>query len=85
MADTLTITLSAPLAEEVRAAAAARGMTPADYVHAQLAEDVAFGAEPDDLDWEEDERRMAEPGENIPLDVAMDELEARIAAKRAAE
>jgi hypothetical protein len=83
MADTLTITLPAPLADEVRAAAEARGMTPDDYVRAQLAEDIAF--ENSDLGWGEDERRMNEPGENIPLDVAMDELEARIAAKRAAE
>lgn len=75
MADTLTITLPAPLADEVRAAAKACGLSPEEYVRQQL----TF----DDLDWEEDDRRMNEPGESIPLDVAFDELEARIAAKRA--
>jgi hypothetical protein len=82
MADTLTITLPAPLADEVRAAAEARGMTPDDYVREQLTEDIAFGAEPDDLDWEEDERRIHEPGESIPLDVAMERFRGAIAAER---
>lgn len=77
MADTLTITLPAPLADEVRAAAEARGVSPEEYVRQQL----AF----DDLDWEEDERRMNEAGENTPLDTAFDEFEARIAAKRAGQ
>jgi hypothetical protein len=83
MSEALTITLPAPLADDVRAAAQARGLSPEEYVRQQLAEGIAFDAEADDLSWDEDERRMSEPGENIPLDAAFDELEARLAAKRA--
>jgi len=59
----------------------ARGMTR----EAVAQEAVESWLQSDDLDWEEDERRMNEPGESIPLDVAFDELEARIAAKRAGQ
>jgi len=41
MADTLTVSLPAPLADEIRAAAEARGMAPEEYVRVQLAFDVA--------------------------------------------
>lgn len=80
-ADTLTISLSGPLADDVRAAAEARGLTPEDYVRQQLAFDVA-ASEHDDLSWDEDLRRLDEPGENIPLDQAFDELRAKVAEAR---
>jgi hypothetical protein len=57
MADQTTITfaLTGPLADDVRAAAAARGLTPEDYVRQQLAWDIAVGAnDADDLGVEED-------------------------------
>lgn len=82
-ADTLTISLTGPLADDVRAAAEARGLTPEDDVRQQLAEDVALDAEYDDLSWDEDLRRLEEPGENIPLDQAFDELNTKVAAARA--
>jgi predicted transcriptional regulator len=48
-------------------------------------EAVTSWLQADDLDWEEDERRMNEPGENIALDVAFDDWEARLAAKRSGQ
>lgn len=42
-ADTLTISIPAPLADEVRAAAEARGLSPEEYVRQQLAWDIALG------------------------------------------
>ena len=42
MPDTLTISLTGPLADDVRAAAEARGLTPEEYVREQLLDDVAF-------------------------------------------
>jgi hypothetical protein len=42
-ADTLTISLTGALADEVRAAAKARGITPEEYVRQQLAWDIALG------------------------------------------
>jgi hypothetical protein len=84
MADgALNISLTGPLADEVRAAAEARGLTPEDYVREQLAESVAAIDDYDDLSPEADERRLAEPGENIPLDEAFDRFEAKIAELRA--
>jgi hypothetical protein len=74
-ADTLTISLTGPLADEVRAAAAARGLTPEDYVRQQLAWDIAlrddeadpsFGVEEDVAAFEDFERTgMGVPGEEI--------------------
>lgn len=81
MSDTLTITLPAPLADEVRAAAEARGLTPEEYVRAQLADDIAFDAEFNDMSWEEDERRLNEPGENVPAEEVFAEIRARLAAR----
>jgi hypothetical protein len=81
MSDALTITLPAPLADDVRAAAQARGPSPEEYVRQQLAEDIAFDAEADDLSWDEDERRMNEPGENIPAEEVFAEIRARLAAR----
>ncbi|MCR6645316.1 MAG: hypothetical protein NVV62_12865 [Terricaulis sp.] len=84
MADgALTISLDGPLAEEIRAAAKARGQTPEDYVRTALAEGLAPADDDDDLSWEEDMRRLEEPGENIPLDEAFDRFEANIAELRA--
>lgn len=83
-ADTLTVSIPAPLADEVRAAAEARGLTPEEYVRQQLAWDIALGLDPDeDLDWDEDIRRLEEPGENMPLDQAFDELRGKVAEARA--
>lgn len=84
-ADTLTISLTGPLADDVRAAAEARGLTPEEYVRQQLAWDIEADkedAEYDDLSWEEDYRRLNEPGPNIPLDEAFDRLDAKVAAAR---
>jgi hypothetical protein len=81
MADHLTISLTGPLADDVRAAAAAHRVSPEEYVRLQL----TLGVTPDtgeDLSWEEDERRLAEPGENIPLDEAMDMLRAKVEERR---
>lgn len=74
-ADTLTISLTGPLADEVRAAAEARGLTPEDYVRKQLAWDIAlgggdaepsFGVEEDRAAYEDFERTgMGIPGEEV--------------------
>ena len=82
-ADTLTISLTGPLADEVRAAAEARGLTPEEYVRQQIIDDLAFEAEYNALSWDEDLRRLDEPGENIPLDQAFDEFRAKVAEARA--
>lgn len=82
MTNDLTITLPTPLADDIRAAAEARGLTPEEFVRLHIAEDIEAEREiAGELDWEEDERRMLEPGENISLDDAFDRLEATIAAK----
>lgn len=83
MADAaLNISLTGQLADEVRAAAKARGLTPEDYVREQLAGRLAAD-EYDDLSWEEDMRRLEEPGEDIPLDEAFAEFRAKVAELRA--
>jgi hypothetical protein len=82
-ADTLTISIPAPLADEVRAAAEARGLSPEDYVREQLADDLAFEAEYNDLSWEEDLRRLEEPGENVPAEEVFAEIRARLEARAA--
>lgn len=79
----LNIVLTGPLADEVRAAAEARGVTPEDYVREQLAGSVAVVDDYDDLSPEADERRLAEPGEDIPLDEAFAEFRALVAELRA--
>ncbi len=84
MADgALKIELTGPLADDVRAAAEARGLTPEDYVRESLAEGLA--TEATDLDWNEDLRRLEEPGENVPLDQAFDRFRDNIAAARASK
>lgn len=77
----LTIHLDPETEKRLAETAAARGVTAEALAQEALVSWLAI----DDLDWEEDERRMAEPGANIPLDQAFDELEARIAAKRAGQ
>ena len=60
-ADTLTISIPAPLADEVRAAAEARGLSPEDYVRQQLAWDIALGDDPiERRGVEEDEAAVAD-------------------------
>lgn len=81
MSDPLTISLTGPFADEVRAAAEARGIAPEEYVRQRLASHDPY----DDLSWEEDMRRLEEPGENIPLDEAMDRLRAKVVERRAAK
>ncbi|HRE44963.1 MAG TPA: hypothetical protein PKY87_13475 [Terricaulis sp.] len=71
MADTLTISLSGSLADDVRAAADARGLTPEDYVRQQLAWDIALGDDSDAQGTEEDEAALADyerTGMGIPGD-----------------
>jgi hypothetical protein len=80
-ADTLTISIPAPLADEVRATAEARGLSPVDYVREQLADDLAFEAEYTDLSWDEDLRRLEEPGDSVPAEEAFAEIRARLEAR----
>ncbi|MGD9968145.1 MAG: hypothetical protein AB7T59_16620 [Hyphomonadaceae bacterium] len=80
-ADTLTISLTGPLADEIRAAAEARGLTPEDYIRELAADDAAFEAEYNDLSWEEDLRRLEEPGENVPAEQLFAEIRARLEAR----
>lgn len=82
-ADTLTVSIPAPLADEVRAAAEARGLTPEEYVREQIADDLAFEAEYNDLSWDEDLRRLEEPGASIPAEEVFAEIRARLEARAA--
>jgi len=79
MADTLTISLPPETAARLQREAEARGVS----AEAVVAEAVETWLSYDDLSWEEDLRRLEEPGENIPLDEAFDRFEANIAAARA--
>jgi len=83
MADALTISIPAPLADEVRAAAEARGLSPEEYVREQIADDLAFEAEYNDLSWDEDLRRLDEPGASIPAEDVFAEIRARLEARAA--
>ncbi|MBL8551047.1 MAG: hypothetical protein JNJ73_13760 [Hyphomonadaceae bacterium] len=81
MADgAIMIELDGELADQVREAAAARGLTPEDYARQVLAFRVG---DEEDLDWDEDIRRLDEPGENIPLDEAFDRFKDKVAEARA--
>ncbi len=82
-ADTLTISLTGPLADEVRAAAEARGLSPEEYVRELAADDLAFEAEFNDLSLDEDLRRLEEPGANIPAEEVFAEIRARLEARAA--
>jgi hypothetical protein len=85
MTEALTISIDGPLAEDVRAAAEARGLSPEEYVRKALAGSIAPSDPEDDPDWEEDLRRLEEPGESIPLAQAFEELRAHVATLRAAK
>ena len=78
MVDTLTITLPSPLVEEIRAAAEAHGLTPEDYVLRQVTDGLAA----EELDWNEDLRRLDEPGDDIPLAAAFERLNTKVAEAR---
>lgn len=80
-ADTLTVSIPAPLADEVRAAAEARGISPEEYVREQIADDLAFEAEYNDLSWDEDLRRLDEAGASIPAEKVFAEIRARLEAR----
>ncbi len=84
-ADTLTVSLPSPLADDVRAAAEARGLTPEEYIRILAAEGVAADVEAADLDWDEDARRLEEPGEDVDLDTAFAEFRENIAKARRGE
>ncbi|PZO55157.1 MAG: hypothetical protein DCF16_03810 [Alphaproteobacteria bacterium] len=82
MADgVLTVSLEVPLADEVRAQAEARGLSPEDFVRQAVAGELESVG--DDLDWAEDLRRLDEAGPNIPLDEAFDRFKLKIAEERA--
>ena len=83
MADTLTISLTGPLADDVRAAAEARGLSPEEYIRELDADDAAFEAEFNDLSWDEDLRRLEEPGDNVAAEELFAEIRARLEARAA--
>ncbi len=77
MADTLTISIPAPLADEVRAAAEARGLTPEEYVRQQIAWDIAIGDDDADPSFGVEEDRAAfEDFERTGVGIPGDEVEA---------
>lgn len=77
MADTLTISIPAPLADEVRAAAEARGLTPEEYVRQQIAWDIAIGDDDADPSFGVEEDRAAfEDFERNGVGIPGDEVEA---------
>jgi len=78
----LTVTLPVELAEEIRKAAAACGMSPEAFVFARLSVAAAEGGDDDHLDWREDARRLVEGGDGLPAQAVFDEIEARIEAAR---
>jgi hypothetical protein len=70
----LTLSIPDALADKLRAAASARGETVEDYALGEL----TLAAEGAGDDIAEDLRRLAEPGESVPLDAAFDRFEAEI-------
>jgi hypothetical protein len=82
MSDALTITIPHPLADEVRAAAEARGLSPEEYVRFVVAEDIELEQElAAEYDGAGDKRGMPEPGESIPADEVFAEMMARLEAR----
>jgi hypothetical protein len=80
-ADTLTIPISGPLAEDIRAEAEARGLTVEQFAAQALELGVELARDAEDLSWDEDLRRLEEPGENVPAEQAFAEVRARLAAR----
>jgi predicted transcriptional regulator len=76
----LTLSISPEAAARLDAEAQARGVT-RETIAAEALEAVMWQSE--NLDWAEDERRLEEPGENIPLDEAFARFRAKVAAARA--
>ena len=74
-----TISLHPETAARLKREAEARGVS-AETVAAEMVE--AWMSD-DALDWEEDRRRLDEPGENIPAEEAFAEVESRLAARLA--
>jgi hypothetical protein len=79
--DAFTVSLDGPLADDIRAAAEARGLSPEDFVRQAVAGELENDALT--ADWSEDLRRLDEPGANVSLDEAFDRFKAKIAAERA--
>jgi len=76
-ADTLTIPLTGQLADDVRAAAEARGLTPEEYVRQQLAWDIALGDdEPDPPLSVEEDRAAFDDFERTGMGIPGEEVEA---------
>lgn len=75
-ADTLTVSIPAPLADEVRAAAQARGLTPEEYVRQQLAWDIALGDDAEDAFGVEEDRAAFEEFERTGVGIPGEEVEA---------
>lgn len=75
-ADTLTISFPAPLADEVRAAAEARGLTPEEYVRKQIAWDIALGDDDEPAIGVEEDRAAFEDYERTGMGIPGEEVEA---------
>jgi hypothetical protein len=73
-ADTLTVSIPAPLAAEVRAAADARGLTPEEYVRQQLAWDIALGDDPINAPGVEEDEAAAADFERTGMGVAWEDM-----------
>lgn len=79
---TLTISLPPETAARLEREAQARGVS-AETVVAEMIE--AWGFDEDDLDLDEDLRRLEEPGENVSVEEAFAELRERVATLRASK
>lgn len=75
-ADTLTVPFTGPLADEVRAAAAARGLTPEEYVRQQIAWDIALGDDDDPSLGVEEDRAAFEDFERTGMGIPGEEVAA---------
>lgn len=83
MADgALNLSLSGPLADDIRAAAEAEGMSPEEYVRQSLVDRLAWEQAASELDPEEDLRRLQESGEDIPAAQFFSELRSDIEKAR---
>jgi hypothetical protein len=83
MADgALNVSLAGPLAEDIRAAAEASGMSPEEYVRQSVSDRLNWEQELSGLDVEEDVRRLSEAGEDIPAEQFFAEFRAEIKNER---